>query len=64
MGLTVTMMGDLKYGRTVHSLSRLLTLYNVKLNYVAPDILQMPPEIVDEIERPANPRARMTASNR
>jgi aspartate carbamoyltransferase catalytic subunit len=48
-GLTVTMMGDLKYGRTVHSLARLLTLYDIKLNYVAPDILRMPPEIVDEI---------------
>jgi aspartate carbamoyltransferase catalytic subunit len=48
-GLTVTMMGDLKYGRTVHSLARLLTLYDVRLNYVAPDILRMPPEIVDEI---------------
>lgn len=48
-GLTVTMMGDLKYGRTVHSLARLLTFFDVKLNYVAPDILNMPPEIVDEI---------------
>ena len=41
-GLTVTMIGDLKYGRTVHSLARLLTLYNVRLNYVSPDILRMP----------------------
>jgi len=49
-GLTVTMMGDLKYGRTVHSLARLLTLYDVKLNYVAPEILSMPAEIVDEID--------------
>ena len=30
-GLTVTMLGDLKYGRTVHSLARLLSLYNVQL---------------------------------
>src|SRR5512146_586966 len=45
-GLTVTMVGDLKYGRTVHSLSRLLALYGAKLNYVSPDILQMPPHIV------------------
>jgi aspartate carbamoyltransferase catalytic subunit len=30
-GLTVTMLGDLKYGRTVHSLSRLLALYGAKL---------------------------------
>ena len=50
-GLTITMMGDLKYGRTVHSLSRLLTLYNVKLNYVAPEMLQMPAEVVEEIEK-------------
>lgn len=48
-GLTVTMLGDLKYGRTVHSLSRLLSLYNVKLNYVAPDVVRMPSEIIDEI---------------
>ena len=47
--LTVTMVGDLKYGRTVHSLARLLTLYNVKLNYVSPEILRMPREIIAEI---------------
>lgn len=47
--LTVTMVGDLKYGRTVHSLSRLLALYNVKLHYVSPDILRMPPEIIEEL---------------
>ena len=48
--LTVTMLGDLKYGRTVHSLSRLLSLYNAKLNYVSPEILRMPAEIIAELE--------------
>jgi len=48
-GLNVTMLGDLKFGRTVHSLARLLTLYNVKLNYVSPDILRMPQEIIVEL---------------
>ncbi len=48
-GLTVTMLGDLKYGRTVHSLSRLLALYGAKLNYVSPGILRMPPELVAEL---------------
>lgn len=48
-GLTVTMLGDLKYGRTVHSLARLLTLYNVKLNYVSPELLRMPAEVIDEV---------------
>ncbi len=50
-GLTVTMLGDLKYGRTVHSLSRLLSLYNVRLNYVAPEIVAMPAEIIAEIHQ-------------
>ena len=49
-GLTVTMLGDLKYGRTVHSLARLLTLYDIRLNYVSPAILRMPPEIIEEIK--------------
>jgi aspartate carbamoyltransferase catalytic subunit len=55
--LTITMLGDLKYGRTVHSLARLLTLYNVRLNYVSPDILPMPPEIVAEIKASGTPQA-------
>jgi aspartate carbamoyltransferase len=49
-GLTVTMLGDLKNGRTIHSLARLLSLYKVKLNYVAPDILRMPEELIAELE--------------
>ncbi len=49
-GLTVTMLGDLKYGRTVHSLARLLALFNVKINYVSPAILRMPLEFVSEVE--------------
>jgi len=45
--ITVTMVGDLKHGRTVHSLARLLTLYNVKLQFVSPPELEMPKEVVD-----------------
>ena len=48
-GLTVTMLGDLQYGRTVHSLARLLSLFDVKLNYVSPRSLPMPREVVDEV---------------
>ncbi|HNT25750.1 MAG TPA: aspartate carbamoyltransferase [Anaerolineales bacterium] len=48
-GLTVTMLGDLKYGRTVHSLARLLSLYNVRLNYVSPEILRMPEDVIAEL---------------
>ncbi|NIM93238.1 MAG: aspartate carbamoyltransferase [Anaerolineales bacterium] len=48
-GLTVTMLGDLKYGRTVHSLARLLSLFVVRLNYVSPEILSMPPDLIEEL---------------
>ncbi|MCL5429045.1 MAG: aspartate carbamoyltransferase [Chloroflexi bacterium] len=48
-GLTVTMLGDLKNGRTVHSLSRLLSLFHAKLNFVSPAVLEMPAEIVSEL---------------
>jgi aspartate carbamoyltransferase len=48
-GLTVTMLGDLKYGRTVHSLARLLSLFVVRINYVSPEILYMPPELIEEL---------------
>lgn len=50
-GLTVTLLGDLKYGRTVHSLARLLSLYNVRLKYISPEILRMPAEIIEELPR-------------
>lgn len=48
-GLTITMLGDMKHGRTVHSLAWLLSLYKVRLNYVSPEILRMPPEIIEEL---------------
>jgi len=56
-GLTVTMLGDLKYGRTVHSLSRLLSLFDVRLNYVSPEILKMPEEVVEELDARKIPQA-------
>jgi len=56
-GMTVTMLGDLKYGRTVHSLARLLSLYKVKLNYVSPEILRMPKEVMDEVAGQGIPQA-------
>lgn len=41
----VTMVGDLKHGRTVHSLAKLLTLYRVRLCYVSPPSLEMPEDV-------------------
>ena len=60
-GLTVTMLGDLKYGRTVHSLARLLSLYEVELNYVSPEILKIPPEIIKEVDGMGIPQAEFTS---
>jgi aspartate carbamoyltransferase len=59
-GLTVTMLGDLKYGRTVHSLARLLSLYEVEINYVSPEILKIPPEIITEVDEKGIPQAEFT----
>jgi carbamoyl-phosphate synthase/aspartate carbamoyltransferase len=48
-GLTVTLVGDLKHGRTCHSLARLLKLYNVTLNYVTCESLRMPDDVKKEL---------------
>jgi aspartate carbamoyltransferase len=48
--LTITMVGDLRHGRTVHSLAKLIARYevnNVAICLVAPPSLRMPGEIVD-----------------
>jgi aspartate carbamoyltransferase len=55
--LTVTMLGDLKFGRTVHSLARLLTKFNqIRLNYVSPEVLRMPREVIDEVGEKGMPQ--------
>jgi aspartate carbamoyltransferase catalytic subunit len=56
-GMNVTMLGDLKYGRTVHSLARLLSLFKVKVNYVSPEILRMPKEVMGEVAEKGIPQA-------
>ncbi|KAJ7207910.1 hypothetical protein GGX14DRAFT_634388 [Mycena pura] len=45
-GRTITLLGDLKNGRTVHSLVALLSLYSVRLNFVSPRLLAMPAHVV------------------
>jgi len=44
----VILLGDLKYGRTVHSLAHALALFGVDLTFVSPKSLQMPKEVVNE----------------
>lgn len=50
-GLKVALIGDLKYGRTVHSLSYALGMYGVKMSFVSPDELKMPPGIVHDLNQ-------------
>ena len=49
-GLKVAMVGDLKYGRTVHSLTKLLCLYDVELSFVSPEILRLPMDLMNEVK--------------
>ena len=49
-GLNIAMVGDLKHGRTVHSLSQLLQLYkNIHFTLISPKELKMPAAIVSKL---------------
>jgi aspartate carbamoyltransferase catalytic subunit len=50
-GLTISLCGDLKYGRTVHSLGIALKYYDVKVKLAAPNALKMKPTIIDEMKQ-------------
>jgi aspartate carbamoyltransferase catalytic subunit len=50
-GLHIAMVGDLRYGRTVHSLSKALTHWNVTLTLISPQSLQMPPLITHKLKQ-------------
>lgn len=50
-GLNIALVGDLKYGRTVHSLSDALTKFGAKLTFVAPESLQMPDGIIEGLKK-------------
>jgi aspartate carbamoyltransferase catalytic subunit len=49
-GLRIAMIGDLRHGRTVHSLSKLLCLYNnIQVTLISPKELALPEQIIDEL---------------
>ncbi|MGL4649016.1 MAG: aspartate carbamoyltransferase [Caldilineaceae bacterium] len=50
-GLKVAMVGDLKYGRTVHSLTKLLVNYDVEFSFVSPTILSMPNDVLEVVQK-------------
>lgn len=48
-GLKIALAGDLKYGRTVHSLCYALSLYGARITLISPAELRMPEEIISDI---------------
>lgn len=50
-GHKIAFVGDLKYGRTVHSLVKALTHFGAKMYFVAPETLQMPKYILDDLDK-------------
>ncbi len=50
-GLTVTLLGDLKYGRTVHSLARALALFGATLVLSSPPSLRLPAPVREDLDR-------------
>lgn len=49
-GLSIAFVGDLKYGRTVHSLVQLCALFNMRLFFVSPSLLRLPEIICNELK--------------
>jgi len=49
-GVNVALVGDLKYGRTVHSLAYALAMYDTKMFLVSPEQLKMPEDIKSDIK--------------
>jgi len=47
--LNIAFVGDLKYGRTVHSLAQALSLFNCKFYFISPEALAMPDYITEEL---------------
>jgi len=50
-GLSISLCGDLKYGRTVHSLGMGLSHYDVKIKLAAPQSLRMKPAIIKQMKK-------------
>ena len=59
-GLTVGLCGDLKYGRTVHSLAPALARFGSRAVCIAPESLQMPERFLAEVEAISGERPRQT----
>lgn len=50
-GRKIVLLGDLKYGRTAHSLTYALALFGAELTFVSPESLKMPKEVIQECKQ-------------
>ena len=57
-GLKIALVGDLRYGRTVHSLAYALSLYDIQLYLVSPESLKMRREVLETIKERISVTAR------
>ena len=49
--ISIAFVGDLKYGRTVHSLVKALTHFNPKIYFISPEILKKPQYLIDDLDK-------------
>ncbi len=49
-GNHIGIAGDLKYGRTVHSLTRALSMYDTELTFISPPSLRLPQELINRLK--------------
>jgi aspartate carbamoyltransferase catalytic subunit len=50
-GLKIALVGDLKYGRTIHSLVHACTLFDMRLYFISPEQLSLPEPILQELKK-------------
>ncbi|MFH2027870.1 MAG: aspartate carbamoyltransferase [Nanoarchaeota archaeon] len=48
--ISIGFCGDLKFGRTVHSLAEALTMFGAEMHFIAPPELQMPEQYLEELK--------------
>ncbi|OVE86211.1 aspartate carbamoyltransferase [Natronolimnobius baerhuensis] len=56
--LTIGIMGDLKYGRTVHSLAHALTNFDTRQHFISPESLQLPREVIYDLHQAQDAQVR------
>ena len=50
-GIDVGLIGDLRYGRTAHSLAYALSLYRIRIHVITPPGLELPPALIMELRK-------------